>query len=55
MTPELKRLIVGFATEDELRDLARKQGMRSIQDEAIALIARDMTTSAEVVRSIYSL
>ncbi len=55
MTPELKRLIVGFATEDELRDLARKQGMRSIQDEAIALISRDMTTSAEVVRSIYSL
>ena len=31
MTPEMKRLIVGFATEDELRDLARKQGMRSIQ------------------------
>jgi type IV pilus assembly protein PilB len=55
MTPELKRLIVGFATEDELRDLARKQGMRSIQDEAISLIAADKTTSAEVVRSIYSI
>ncbi len=54
MTQEMKRLIVGFATEDELRDLARKQGMRSIQDEAISLIAGDMTTSAEVVRSIYS-
>jgi type IV pilus assembly protein PilB len=55
MTPEMKRLIVGFATEDELRDLARKQGMRTIQDEAVALIANDMTTSAEVVRSIYSI
>lgn len=55
MTPEMKRLIVGFATEDELRDLAKKQGMRSIQDEAVALIAADVTTSAEVVRSIYSI
>jgi type IV pilus assembly protein PilB len=55
MTPEMKRLIVGFATEDELRDLARKQGMRSMQDEAIALVAADVTTSAEVVRSIYSI
>ena len=55
MTPEMKRLIVGFATEDELRDLARKQGMRTIQDEAVDLVARDITTSAEVVRSIYSL
>ena len=55
MTSDMKRLIVGFATEDELRDLARKQGMRSIQDEAISLVANDLTTSAEVVRSIYSL
>jgi type IV pilus assembly protein PilB len=55
MTSEMKRLIVGFATEDELRDLARKQGMRSIKDEAISLIANDLTTSAEVVRSIYSI
>ena len=55
MTPEMKRLIVGFATEDELRDLAKKQGMRTIQDEAISLISKDLTTSAEVVRSIYSL
>jgi type IV pilus assembly protein PilB len=55
ITPEVKRLVVGFATEDELRDLAKKQGMRTIQDEAIALVASDVTTSAEVVRSIYSL
>jgi type IV pilus assembly protein PilB len=55
ITPEVKRLVVGFATEDELRDLAKKQGMRTIQDEAIALVANDITTSAEVVRSIYSL
>jgi type IV pilus assembly protein PilB len=55
MTQDMKRLIVGFATEDEIREMARKQGMRSIQDEAISLIAADLTTSAEVVRSIYSI
>jgi type IV pilus assembly protein PilB len=55
MTPEMKRLIVGFATEDELRDLAKKQGMRTLQDEAVMLVSNDVTTSAEVVRSIYSI
>jgi type IV pilus assembly protein PilB len=54
MTQEMKRLVVGFATEDELRDMARKQGMRTMQDEAVALVASDVTTCAEVVRSIYS-
>ncbi len=55
MSPEMKRLIVGFATEQELRDLAKKQGIRTMQDEAIALISRDLTTPAEVIRSIYAL
>ena len=30
MTPEIKRLIVGWATQDELRRLAQKQGMRTL-------------------------
>ena len=30
MTPEIKRLIVGWATQDELRRQAQKQGMRSL-------------------------
>lgn len=55
MTQDMKRLVVGFATEDEIREMARKQGMRTIQDEAVSLIAADLTTSAEVVRSIYSI
>ena len=55
MTPEMKRLIVGFATEQELRDLAQKQGLRTMQAEAIDLITRDITTPAEVIRSIYAL
>ena len=55
MTPEIKRLIVGWATQDELRRLAQKQGMRTLREEAIGLVAQDITTIAEVIRSIYSL
>jgi type IV pilus assembly protein PilB len=55
MTPEIKRLIVGWATQDELRRLAQKQGMRTLREEAIDLVAEDTTTIAEVIRSIYSL
>lgn len=55
MTPELKREIVAGAKEEELRALARSQGVRSMRDEAIALISRDATTAAEVIRSIYAI
>jgi type IV pilus assembly protein PilB len=55
MTPEIKRLIVGWATQDELHRLAQKQGMRTLRQEAITLVAEDVTTVSEVVRSIYAL
>ena len=32
-----------------------QQGMRTLRDEAIALVETDVTTIAEVVRSIYTL
>jgi type IV pilus assembly protein PilB len=55
MTPEIKRLIVGWATQDELRRLAQKQGMRTLREEAIGLVTQDTTTISEVIRSIYAL
>ena len=55
MTPEIKRLIVGWATQEELRNLAQKQGMRTLRQEAINLVAQDITTVAEVIRSMYTL
>ena len=55
MTPEIKRLIVGWATQDELRRLAQKQGMRTLREEAINLVAQDTTTISEVIRSIYAM
>jgi type IV pilus assembly protein PilB len=55
MTPEIKRLIVGWATQDELRRLAQKQGMRTLREEAMSLVSQDITTISEVIRSIYAL
>jgi len=55
ITPEIKRLVVGWATQDELRRLAERQGMRPLREEAITLVAHDITTVSEVIRSIYAL
>ena len=55
MTPEIKRLIVGWATQEELRRQAQKQGMRSLRDEALNLVVEDTTTISEVIRSIYAM
>jgi type IV pilus assembly protein PilB len=54
ITPEIKRLVVGWATQDELRKLAVSQGMRTLRDEAISLVAQDLTTLSEVIRNIYA-
>ena len=54
ITPEIKRLIVGWATQEELQRMAVSQGMRTLRDEAIRLVADDVTTISEVVRSIYA-
>ena len=53
ITPEIKRLIVGWATQDELRRLAMRQGMRTLRDEAISLVEQDITTIPEVIRTVY--
>jgi type IV pilus assembly protein PilB len=55
ITPEIKRLIVGWASQDELRRLAQRQGMKTLREETIDLVAHDVTTISEVIRSIYSL
>ena len=54
VTPEIKRLVVGWATQEELRRMAVSQGMRTLQEEAISLIKHDVTTISEVVRAIYA-
>ena len=55
MTPEIRRLLVGWATQDELRRVAINQGMRTLRTEGLALVDQDVTTISEVIRSIYAL
>jgi type IV pilus assembly protein PilB len=55
VTPEIRRLVVGWATQDELRRMAVKQGMRTLREEGARLVAADITTISEVLRSIYAL
>ncbi|MFM7687515.1 MAG: GspE/PulE family protein [Actinomycetota bacterium] len=54
ITPELRRLIVGWATTEELRRLAVAQGMRTMLREAMALVENDVTTVPEVVRTLFA-
>jgi type IV pilus assembly protein PilB len=55
MTAEIRRLLVGWATQDELRRVAINQGMRTLRTEGLALVDQDITTISEVIRSIYAL
>jgi type IV pilus assembly protein PilB len=54
ITPELRRLIVGWATQEELRRLAVSQGMRTLVQQAMALVDSDVTTVEEVIRTLYA-
>ncbi len=54
ITPEIKRLIVGWATQEELQRMAVSQGMRTLKQEATRLVSDDVTTVSEVVRSIFA-
>ena len=55
ISPEIKRLIVGWATQEEIRRLAITQGMRTLAEEGLSLVSQDITTISEVIRGIYSI
>ncbi len=54
ITPEVRRLIVGWATTEELRRLAVAQGMRTMLREAMQMVDDDITTIPEVVRTLFA-
>ena len=54
ITPELRRLIVGWATTEELRRPAVAQGMRTMLREGMALVENDITTVPEVIKTLYA-
>jgi type IV pilus assembly protein PilB len=55
ITPEIRRLVVGWATQEEIRRMAVSQGMRTLIEEGVSLVTQDVTTIDEVIRSIYTM
>jgi len=53
VTDAVRELILDRASHDELRKLARAEGMHTLQEEAVRLVENGVTNLAEVLRSIY--
>jgi type IV pilus assembly protein PilB len=53
ITDSIRELVLGRATHEEVRKLARREGLRTLQEEAARLVATGVTNLAEVLRSIY--
>ena len=53
MNEEIRELVVKQAAQDELRSAATYHGMRTLRDQALRLVEQDVTTVAEVLRTIY--
>jgi type IV pilus assembly protein PilB len=53
VTDQLKSLIVANASHDELKEMASAQGMVTLQEQAMRLVERDISTVAEIMRTIY--
>jgi type IV pilus assembly protein PilB len=52
MTDELKQAVAGGAKTDEIRELARKGGMRSLKEYAMILMAEGLTSVDEVLTNL---
>ena len=55
MNDDIRHALMDDASPREIRDLAVKSGMRTLRDEAIQLVANDVTTIEEVTQTIYTL
>ena len=53
VTDAIRDLVVDRATHEEMRKVARSEGMRTLGEEAARLVESGATTLAEVIRSIY--
>jgi type IV pilus assembly protein PilB len=53
VTEDMRELIVGSATHQAVRDIAIRNGMRPMRDEALRLVEEDVTTIAEILRGVY--
>jgi type IV pilus assembly protein PilB len=53
VTEDIRELVVKQASQDDLRARAEYEGMRTLRDEGLSLIEHDVTTVAEILRTIY--
>ena len=49
----IRELILDRASHDDVRKLARSEGMRTLQEESVHLVEAGVTNLAEVLRTIY--
>ena len=54
MTDDMRRLVVENAPHEELKKMAIFQGMSTLLDEGLKLVNQDVTTVAEVMRTVYT-
>ncbi len=50
MSEEVKKLIIARASTDQIRELARKEGMRILREDGIDKVKKGITTIEEVLR-----
>jgi type IV pilus assembly protein PilB len=53
VTDGVRELVLERAPHGEIRKLARYEGMRTLQDEAVRLVGEGVTSLSEVLRSVY--
>ena len=55
MTDRMRELIVEDPIHSQMRALAIEEGMSPLRDQALRLVAEDVTTIPEILRSVYPL
>ena len=53
VTDDIGKVLIRGGSPRELRDTALEQGMRTMGNEAMQLVAQDVTTIDEVIRNVY--
>jgi type IV pilus assembly protein PilB len=53
VTDQIRELILNRASHDEVRKLARSEGMQTLQEESMLLVEAGVTNLTEVLRAIY--
>jgi type IV pilus assembly protein PilB len=53
VTDEIRQLIIEGASPHQVRMMAQKQGMQTMNQEGIRMIFEDITTISEIIRCIY--